>query len=411
MKRIVVLFLVFFISLSAFCQDMTSYVFSDGAARIVQDGKNSIIYLGTSADDGSGITLKFSRDTVSATASFYKGDTCRMFSCVNLVPVHEVTFYFAALGFVPDKIVITFKNDEASIAGLSIKTFERSDFPPLTPLAADFSQILAMNEHMWRYSDWEVYQWESFPGILVFDTLNYDIQSSIFKRLAFFVEKRGFTGKIHSFEALSGKADWNGHNYLSEDLASFFTMAEQTETVLTSGERYLREMLLSCGIIEKSDSGYIGNDHTGVLSISRESGSYLRGLLLTHEGFHGLYYAVPAVREIMEDGWDSLSDFSREIWIDYLRTAKGWNYNYDDIYLVKNELFGYMMQQRYFAEYFDNFLYPRILKNCSDKSEYYSEHKDEIRTDLMRFAENLNSFLEVGLGLSAGNPVFVREIR
>ncbi|MCQ2603745.1 MAG: hypothetical protein MJ215_01695 [Spirochaetia bacterium] len=411
MKKIVVLFLIFFASVSAFSQDMTSYAYSDGAARIVQDGENSIIYLGTSVNDGSCITLKFSKETASAAASFYNGEKFSSFSCSNLVPVHEATFYFAALGFVPDKIVVNFKDDRSAITGLSVKTFENSDFPPLSPLPADLSQILAVDEHTWRYSDWEVYQWESFPGILVFDTLNYDIQSNIFKRLSFFVEKRGFTGRIHSFSTLSGKADWNGHNYLSADLAEFFNEAERTGIVLTSGERYLRELLLSCGIIEKSDSGYTGNDHTGVISISRESGSYLRGLLLTHEGFHGLYYAVPAVRELVEDGWDSLADPSREIWLDYLRTSKGWNYNYEDMYLVKNELFGYMMQQRYFAEYFDNFLYPRVLKNCSEKSAYYSEHKDEIRTDMIKLAENLNSFLGTGLGLSAGNLIYIREIK
>ncbi len=324
-----------------------------------------------------------------------------------------VTFNTAFLGFMPDDIKVF------SWGGISDVLFEveitpvfSEACPPVNPLPADLREIIFSGTDGWRYSDFEIYTWESFPSILVFDILNYDIQSTMFKRLSYFVEKKGFTGEIHSFADLTGKGDWNAHNYLSRDLASFFTLAESKGILLTSGERNLREILLTNGIISKGRNGrYTGNGYSGIITVSQESRTYLRSLLLNHEGYHGLFYAVPGLKELVYREWEKLVPEAREIWIDYLRTSVNWNYDYENQYLLKNELLGYLMQQQDFSRYFDGMMLPRILKQCPEKADYYVSKQDSIRESLVTMAGVIDEFLGTGYNLEAGNLSYLRELK
>ena len=206
----------------------------------------------------------------------------RIYTYRNL-KANTVTFYTASIGFVPANITVEqFDTGLDMMGSVEMKEIALDGKAPMTPLPADFKQILEYNSNQWRYSDWEVYSWESFPGILIIDFQNFNIQSHMLKRLSYFVEKRGYTGKIHSFTRLSGKTDWNAHNYKAKDLAAFFTEAVRSGAVLTSAESYLRELLLANGIIEKSGEGYTGGENKGIVSVSQESTPHVRALLLTH---------------------------------------------------------------------------------------------------------------------------------
>ena len=174
---------------------------------------------------------------------------------------NTVTFYTSSIGFIPADITVQqFDTGLDMIESIERKEIALDGKPSMEPLPADFKQILENDPAQWRYSDWEVYAWESFPGILIIDFQNFNIQSHMLKRLSYFVEKRGYTGKIHSFLHLSGKTDWNAHNYKAKDLAAFFTEAQHSKAVLTSAETYLRELLVANGIIEKGEAGYTGGE-------------------------------------------------------------------------------------------------------------------------------------------------------
>jgi len=309
---------------------------------------------------------------------------------------NTVTFYTSSIGFIP--------------ANITVEQFDTGK-APMTPLPADFKQILEYNSNQWRYSDWEVYSWESFPGILIIDFQNFNIQSHMLKRLSYFVEKRGYTGKIHSFTRLSGKTDWNAHNYKAKDLAAFFTEAVRSGAVLTSAESYLRELLLANGIIEKSGEGYTGGENKGIVSVSQESTPHVRALLLTHEGYHGLFYAAPGLKELVYDLWDKLIPEAQEMWVDYLKSADVWNYDYKNGYLLRNEMLGYMMQQKDFAEYFDNMMFPRLLKRIPDKAEHYQQNRDVARQAFLDTAAKIGDFLLKEYNLSPGNLSYMREVR
>ena len=325
---------------------------------------------------------------------------------------NTVTFYTASIGFIPANITVEQFDTGLDMMGtVEMKEITLDGKAPMTPLPADFKQILENNSNQWRYSDWEVYSWESFPGILIIDFQNFNIQSHMLKRLSYFVEKRGYTGKIHSFTRLSGKTDWNAHNYKAKDLAAFFTEAVRSGAVLTSAESYLRELLLANGIIEKSGEGYTGGEDKGIVSVSQESTPHVRALLLTHEGYHGLFYAAPGLKELVYDLWDKLVPEAQEMWVDYLKSADVWNYDYKNGYLLRNEMLGYMMQQKDFSEYFDNMMFPRLLKRIPDKAEHYQQNRDVARQAFLDTAAKIGDFLLKEYNLSPGNLSYMREVR
>ncbi|MBR4683609.1 MAG: hypothetical protein IKO95_02170 [Spirochaetia bacterium] len=323
-----------------------------------------------------------------------------------------VTFYTSSIGFIPSDITVQqFDTGMDMIESIDRKEIVLDGKPSLEPLPADFKQILENDPAQWRYSDWEVYRWESFPGILIIDFQNYNIQSHMLKRLSYFVEKRGYTGKIHSFLRLSGKSDWNAHNYKAKDLAAFFTEAQRSNALLTSSESYLMELLLANGIIERGEAGYTGGEDKGIVSVSQESAPHVRSLLLTHEGYHGLFYAAPGLKELVYDLWDKLAPEAQEMWVEYLRTADAWNYDYRNGYLLRNEMLGYMMQQKDFAEYFDNMMFPRLLKRIPDKAEHFQGIRDAARQAFLDTALKIAVFLQNNYNLSPGNLSYMREVR
>jgi len=342
---------------------------------------------------------------------FTSGDKERTYTYRDLRS-EKVTFYSSAIGFDPDAMEVWRFDDQVRLNVAMLKTpVLRMEDVPVEPLDADFKQILEGSSKSWRYSDWELYRWESFPGIFVIDFLSYNIQSTMLKRLSFFVEKKGFTGKIHTFRELSGKTDWNAHNYKSEDLAAFFTIAQNENVVLTSAEIYLRNTLVANGIIKKRESGYSGDGNTGLISLSQESPPYLRSLLLTHEGYHGLFYAANGLRELVYILWENLAPEAKTMWTDYLRTANAWNYDHENEYLLRNELLGYLMQQKDFGEYFDNTMFPRLLERNGGNAPFYEANKETACAAFLDMAGKIASFLSDKYNLSAGNLSYLRDVK
>ena len=206
-------------------------------------------------------------------------------------------------------------------------------------IPSDPGLILGWRRSAWRRSDAEVFAWSRLPTVLIFDTATYEVQERFFRRLAFFVEKPETAGTVPSLESVEGRRSWNAHDYRAEDLASFFTRAAPGP--FTEEELLLRETLVAHGIISAGGDGFAPG--TGaVLSISRESTDALRELLVTHEAFHGVFFALPAYRDACQAAWDALSDDERAVWIGYF-DLKG--YNTADPYLVVNEFQSYLFQQ------------------------------------------------------------------
>ncbi len=275
----------------------------------------------------------------------------------------DLYLYRPVLGFLPEEVSVTFTAEESPeekkpeektegpavdadgggpAAVLKFRRLLRDDSPSgYTAIPADLTSILEYAEEGWRRDDFEIFSWNLYPQILIIDTADYAVQSSMFKRLAFFVEKKGFTGELHPNRDISHLHGWNAHDYRAEDLAEFFNRGAEENFVFNDEEIVLKNILLENSIL-KSKGAALSPASGGVLSISRQSFQRQRLLLLRHEALHGVYFATPEFQREVKDVWDALS--SEEQW--FWRLFLGWmQYETDHSDLTVNEFMAYHLQQ------------------------------------------------------------------
>jgi hypothetical protein len=184
-----------------------------------------------------------------------------------------------------------------------------------------------------------VFRWEHFPSVLIFDTADYAVQDRLFKRLAFFVEKKGYRGRLMGDREMAELHGWNAHDYRAEDLAAFFAAARNEKFPLSPEEEELERILRHTGILRPSGPG---PGEGAVLSISRESSDYLRSLFMIHEGFHGLFFIDPDFQGFCRRRWEALGPDARR----FLRSYFDYQgYDGDDPFLVINEFMAHCLQQ------------------------------------------------------------------
>jgi hypothetical protein len=236
---------------------------------------------------------------------------------------------------------------------------------PLAPLPADPGMVLMYDPARWRSPLYELFSWTRFPRVLIMDTADYEVQSRFFKRLAFFVEKRGYRGRLVTDAEIAVRHGFNAHDYRAEDLARFFSQAADERFPLHPEEEQLRAILLANGILKGSNGEYAPG--TGaVISISRSSGPLLRRHLLTHEAFHGVFFASEVYRESCIELWDALDERERAFWLLFFRWV---GYDTDDQYLSANELQAYLFQQERpeVGPYFRGVTANRLLASYPDR--------------------------------------------
>lgn len=294
-------------------------------------------------------------------------------------------FPVPSLGFTPRRVRV-----ETAAAGFSLRRVQWHRFAArrlsdaaeadeLVPIPADLRTVFEEYPRAaWRRDDFEVFAWAAYPRILVFDTADYTVQSRLFKRLAFYVEKRGFRGRLLSNAELAGRHGWNAHNYDPEGLAAFFTAAERDGVELNPEELLLRDILCANDVIRPGAEGFEPGAG-GILSISQESPPPLRRLLLTHEAFHGVYYEEPAFRAGVSAVWEGLSEVERSYWRELFSYL---SYDPTDENLMINEFQAYLLQQPQ-AEargYLRHTLAPRLMAARPDTREevqrFLAEHPD-----------------------------------
>ncbi len=215
----------------------------------------------------------------------------------------------------------------------------------LTPLITDVGLVFKWNTDFWRCKDYELYEWENFPGVLLFDFVDYEKQNLFFTRLAYFVEKAGYKGTFVTDEFIKKAHGYNAHDYKAEDLARFFSLAEQQNVILNNEEKLLKEILLKNGIIieNKSSRGYEAGVGA-VISISRESKDYQRYTLLAHECWHGIYFVDEDFRNVSYVAYSLFDPVSMDFLKTYWEKQPTLNYDRKDEYLMRNEFMAYILQ-------------------------------------------------------------------
>lgn len=249
-------------------------------------------------------------------------------------------------------------------------------------------------------ADFVSYRWNAQPSVIIFDFASYDVQDAYLKRLAFFVEKKGFAGRLAQDAEIANLHGWNAHDYKPEDIARFFSEAERLGFALNAQELKLKEFLLQNGIIA-SNGGKIVPGEGAIVSISRESADYLRYTFLNHELTHAIFFTDKEYRDFTLKLWNDMDKKEQWFWFLYF----GWmNYNVGSSYLMANEMQAYLMQQPVFKaeEYFTKTLPKRLYEKYPELEKEVIAYMETYGSQFSRKAAQLESFLKQKYGFNAG---------
>lgn len=284
-----------------------------------------------------------------------------------------------------------------------------SDGKVLYPLKTDLGLVNSWPKKNWRRSDYEVFEWELFPGVLFFDFADYKIQNQFFTRIAYFVEKDGYKGTLVSDDFIENNHGYNAHDYKADDLAAFFSLAEQENLRINSYEEILKEILIANKIIHK-DKNKFKAGKGAVVSFSRESPEYLRHTFMAHESWHGIYFTDENFRNIVATCYNMFDEESLNFLKTFWETQPGLKYDTSDEYLMQNEFMAYIMQQS-FSNVRNYFLQ---ISGRGSVNRIQPESAEYIRnTNAQAFvdaAEILNSYAFDNWGLSGGRVALVQRL-
>lgn len=254
--------------------------------------------------------------------------------------------------------------------------------------------------------DFAVYRWSVIPDVLVFDFKDYATQDLYLKRLAFFVEKKGFTGRLASDEEIADRHGWNAHDYRPEDLSAFFTLAQSRNFKLNSQEIIFRDILVSSGVLLKRGKDGYSPGKGAMISITRESEKYLRSTFMTHESMHAIFFSDEGYRDYASKLWKEMPNEEKWFW----RLYFGWmNYNTASDFLMANEVQAYLLQQPVFRarEYFTKTLPSRLIERYPELSLPIANYMQKFGSSFSQRAQSLESWLSSRYGITAGRSNFV----
>ena len=283
--------------------------------------------------------------------------------------------------------------------------------PPFPdPIESDPGLVLERPQKEWRGDSYEIFRWRNFPSLLIFDTVSYAVQDRLFKRLAFFTEKAGFRGRLAPDAEIAELHGWNAHDYRAEDLARFFDLARRTNFPLLAEERELETILLNEGII-RAGSGGISAGEGGVISISRESPSYLRSLFMAHEGFHGIFFIDEDFRAFSRRRFEGLDPGAKRFILSYFDYQ---HYDIKDDYLVVNEFMAHLLQQppsqagRYFGQTLPSRLESSWRRSVLGEKDEASSSWPALAAVFSAEAEAFSAYVNRRWGLAAGRVYLLR---
>ena len=284
----------------------------------------------------------------------------------------------------------------------------------LEPITMDPGRVLSYPVESWRDRRFEVFRWDRFPDILIFDTASYAVQDRLFKRLAFYVEKTGFRGRLARDSEIAHLHGWNAHDYQASDLAAFFEAARKSNFPLLAEERELEALLLATGILRRSAANEIIPGRGAVISLSRESDRISRELrprFMAHEGFHGIYFVDEEFRNFTRQRWAVFPEQSKRFLLSFFDFQ---SYDISDTELVLKEFMAHLLQQPvaqigwFFGEHQPN----RMISASPGRAAALPE-RVETRADGRRFwpdlvrdftaeAEVFSRYVNQRWGLAAG---------
>lgn len=327
----------------------------------------------------------------------------------NVSPAREIIIPAAALNAPFSRTELAENaNCVESLIMRGTKGAASEDGEILEPVRTDPGLILNYKTSQWRTLDYEIYEWDRFPQILFFDTRNYEVQDKLFRRLAFYVEKQGYKGRLLTNEELGDMHGYNAHDYSAASMASFFNKATDLGFQLNEEELLLKKILIHNKLFEE-DGIYVKANEGGLVSISRETPLWSRTNLLAHEGWHTIFFRDGEFRNFVSAVYYTFDPTSRDFLIDYFKSQPSLGYDINDEYLMHNEFMAYIMQQKLseVAKYFVH------LANRGSVIDYTPQLAAYIRKTEGRGFEDaataLNDFVYDKYGIVCGNIALVNR--
>ena len=303
---------------------------------------------------------------------------------------------------------VELKDNAECIESLIMRGTKPAGEEVLEPIRTDPGLILNYKTTQWRTPDYELYEWDRFPQILFFDTRNYEIQDKLFRRMAFFVEKQGYKGRLLTNEELGDMHGYNAHDYSAASMAAFFNKATDLGFQLNEEEELLKRILIHNKLLE-SDGIYVKANEGGLVSISRETPGWSRANLLAHEGWHTIFFRDAEFRNYVSAVYYTFDPTSLDFLIDYFKSQPSLGYDINDEYLMHNEFMAYIMQQR-LSEVANYFVH---LANRGSVIEYTPKLAAYVRKTEGRGFEDaanaLNDFVFDKYGIVCGNIALVNR--
>ena len=200
----------------------------------------------------------------------------------------------------------------------------------------------------------KIYRWDLFSDVLIFDTARFAVQDRLFTRLAYYLEKRGFRGRLLGNARLAGRHGWNAHDYGAEGLAAFYSAAAETSFVLNPEELAVRRLAADEGIIVPSHGRFVPAAGQCLPSAVRRPPSNGASFSRTSRFTGSSFPRRRTVTSACVSGTPSPREkrASMNPFLDSL------GYDSADPTLVVNEFQAYLMQQplRFAAAYFERFI-------------------------------------------------------
>lgn len=254
--------------------------------------------------------------------------------------------------------------------------------------------------------DYYLARWDLRSEVLLFLFKDYATQDRYLKRLAFFVEKIGYVGRLAKDDEIASLHGWNAHDYRSEDLAHFFNTAAAQKFQLSAEELELQNVLIREGIIIKKGSG-ISPGKGAIVSITQESPEYLQYRFLSHELSHALFFTDNGYRDLVLSLYQKLTDDEKWFLIRYFRWMR---YDVDSSYLMANEMQAYLVQQplKNLEKYFSGTLADTLIKEHPELETPIHEYMQQHLPALVGVARQLGSYLQASYGFAPGRLYRVR---
>ncbi len=324
----------------------------------------------------------------------------------NVVPADEIIVPCDSMKAPFSRLEIV--NNAECVSSVMMNSTNRSGSEVLIPIRTEPGLILNYKRSGWRTLDYEIFEWDRFSNILFFDTRNYNVQNNFFRRMAYFVEKQGYKGRLLTNEELADLHGYNAHDYSAVSMADFFNKASKTGFVLNKEELLLKKILIANGLLE-SDGDFVRANEGGIVSISQETPEWNRQKLLAHEGWHTIFFRDADFRNFVSAVFYTFDPRSRAFLIDYFKSQPQLGYDINDDYLLQNEFMAYIMQQKLsdVASYFVHCANRgSVMKYTPELAAYVRETKGRGFEDA---AVALNDYVYDKYGIVCGNISLVSK--